>query len=216
MLTPELQQRIERTGVIAVVVIDRMEQAVSLARALLDGGIDVMELTLRTPAALEAMRAVKNEVQGMLVGAGTVLSPEQVGQVVEAGAAFAVAPGMNPRVVQAADDAGLPFIPGVLTPSEVEQALERGCRIMKFFPAESAGGLGYLKNMAAPYAHLGVRFIPLGGLSLANARSYREDRQVLAIGGSWIAKRELIQAGDWQTITENCRAARTLVTGLRK
>ena len=152
----------------------------------------------------------------MIVGAGTDLWPEQVRQVAEAGAAFAVAPGMNPRVVQAAQAAGLPFMPGVVTPSDIEQALECGCRELKFFPAEPSGGLNYLKNIAAPYAHLNVRYIPLGGLSPANAGSYLEDSQVLAVGGSWIAKREMIQAGNWAAITKNAAEARALVKQFRK
>jgi len=175
-----------------------------------------MELTLRTPASLDALRAITSEVAEMIVGAGTVLRPEQVRQVAEAGAAFAVAPGMNPRVVQTAQAAGLPFMPGIVTPSDIEESLECGCRELKFFPAEPSGGLNYLKNIAAPYAHLNVRYIPLGGLSPANAGSYLEDPQVLAVGGSWIAKREMIQAGDWAAITKNAAEARTLVKQSRK
>ena len=207
MLTSEILNRISRTGVIAVLVVERVEDAVPLAKALLDGGIDIMELTLRTPAALDAVRVVRQEVPEMMVGAGTVLTVEQVQAVAAAGAAFGVAPGMNRRVVTAAESAGLPFMPGVLTPSDVEQALECDCRVLKFFPAEPIGGLPYLKSMAAPYAHLDLRFIPLGGLSAANARAYLEYRQVLAVGGSWIAKRELIERRDWKAIIKNAQEA---------
>ena len=216
MLPPKTLERIAETGVVAVLVVDQVERAVPLARALLAGGVDVMELTLRTAVALDALRAIKNEVAEMIVGAGTVLRPEQVRQVAEAGAAFAVAPGMNPRVVQTAQAAGLPFMPGVATPSDIEQALECGCRELKFFPAEPSGGLNYLKNVAAPYAHLNVRYIPLGGISPANAGSYLEDSQVLAVGGSWIAKREMIQAGNWAAITRSSAEARALVKQFRK
>lgn len=209
-LPTEMFERIQRTGVAAVLVVDRAEDAVPLAHALLDGGIDVLELTLRTEAAIDAIRAIKTEVPQMIVGAGTVLSVEQVQQAAAAGADFALAPGMNPAVVRAAQSAGLPFVPGVATPSDIERALECGCRVLKFFPAEPAGGLTYLKSMAAPYAHLNVRFIPLGGLSAENAGRYLDDPMILAVGGSWIAKRESIAAGDWASITALARQARAL------
>ena len=192
-------------------MVDRVEDAVPLARALLAGGIDVLELTLRTEAAIDAIRAIKTELPQMLVGAGTVLTIEQVRQATAAGADFALAPGMNPAVVRAAQSAGLPFVPGVATPSDVERALECECRTLKFFPAEPAGGLTYLKSMAAPYAHLNVRFIPLGGLNAENAGRYLDDPMILAIGGSWIARRGAISAGDWRSITALARQARSLV-----
>jgi 2-dehydro-3-deoxyphosphogluconate aldolase / (4S)-4-hydroxy-2-oxoglutarate aldolase len=215
MLASQITERFARTGVIAVLVIERIADAVPLANALLEGGIDLMEVTLRTPVAIDALRAIKRGVPEMMAGAGTILTVEQSQRVAAAGAAFGVAPGMNPRVVRAAESAGLAFMPGVVTPSDVEQALECGCRVLKFFPAESIGGLAYLKNMAAPYAHLDVRFIPLGGLTAANARSYLEDCQVLAVGGSWIAKRELIDRRDWKAIVKNAQEACTIVRQVR-
>ena len=216
MLPTEMIERIERIGVIVVLMVDRAEDAVPLASALLEGGIDVMELTLRTPAALDALQAIAAKVPEMLAGAGTVLTVEQVRQASAAGAAFGVAPGTNPRVLQAAQTAGLPFAPGVLTPSDVEQALDGGCRVLKFFPAESAGGMTYLKNMAAPYAHLNIRFIPLGGLNADNVLPYLEDPRILAVGGSWIARRESIERKDWSAIAGNARQARELVDRVRK
>ena len=158
--------RISSAGVIAVMVVDQAVDAVPLARALIACGIDVMELTLRTPAALEALRLIKQEVPEMLAGVGTVLTRSQIDEVVDAGGAFAVAPGLNPSVVQHAQSLGLPFAPGVATPSEIERAVELGCRELKFFPAEPIGGLQYLRSMAAPYSHLGLKFIPLGGIKL--------------------------------------------------
>ena len=214
-LPPELFQRIERCGVIAVLVIDDAQHAVPLARALIAGGIDAMELTLRTPAALEALRRVRAEVPEMLAGIGTVLTPEQVGEVAKLKGAFAVAPGTNPRVIQAAREQGLPFMPGVATPSDVEAAIEAGCRDLKFFPAESCGGLAYLKNMAAPYVHLGVRFVPLGGLTAKNLKDYLADPLTLAVGGSWLAPRALIQAQDWDKIRANAAEARAIVQSVR-
>ncbi len=204
----EMLDRIERCGVVAVLVIDDARQAVPLAQAVVDGGIDVMELTLRTPAALDALAAIRREVPEMLAGVGTILTPEQVAQVRAAGGAFGVAPGTNRRVVQAASAAALPFAPGVATPSDLELAVELGCAVMKFFPAEPLGGLAYLRSLAAPYTHLGVRFIPLGGLKLAHVGPYLAEPLVLAVGGSWIAPRPLIQSGDWLAVRELARTAR--------
>jgi 2-dehydro-3-deoxyphosphogluconate aldolase/(4S)-4-hydroxy-2-oxoglutarate aldolase len=198
---PNLAQRIETCGIIAVLVIDRVEDAVPLAKALLAGGVDVMELTLRTPAALDALKAIRADVPDMLAGVGTILTTDQVKQVVEAKAAFGVAPGVNPRILAAAREAGLSFAPGILTPSDIEVSLEHGCKILKFFPAEPSGGLAYLKAMAAPYAHLGLKFVPLGGLNAKNMASYLSDAQVAALGGSWLAPRDLIKAGEWEKIT---------------
>ncbi|MHB8902534.1 MAG: bifunctional 4-hydroxy-2-oxoglutarate aldolase/2-dehydro-3-deoxy-phosphogluconate aldolase [Thermoguttaceae bacterium] len=211
----EILGRIESCGVVAVLVIDEVRHAVPLARALLAGGVDVMELTLRTPAALGALRTIRAEVPEMLAGIGTILTPAQVREVAEAHAQFGVAPGLNRRVVETAQAARLPFAPGITTPSEVETALELGCRELKFFPAEPAGGIHYLKSMAAPYAHLGVRFIPLGGLTADNMSAYLGDSMVPAIGGSWLATRQAIGAEDWEAITANAAEARRIVDRLR-
>ncbi|MEN6407000.1 MAG: bifunctional 4-hydroxy-2-oxoglutarate aldolase/2-dehydro-3-deoxy-phosphogluconate aldolase [Thermoguttaceae bacterium] len=216
MLPQDMVEGMRQSGIVAVLVIDRAEDAVPLARALGEGGIKFIELTLRTPAALDALRAIRAEMPEMAVGAGTVLTVEQVREVAKAGASFAVAPGMNPRVVRAAQDLGLPFMPGVMTPSDIEQALECGCRELKLFPAEPVGGLKYLKNMAAPYAHLNLQFVPLGGLSLANAGAYLADPWILAVGGSWIAKRDVIERRDWATITKNAKEACALAPADRR
>ena len=207
LFTEVMLEKIRKTGVIAVLVIDDEKDAVPLAEALLAGGVDIMELTLRTPAALGALKRVKAEVPEMMCGAGTVLTVDQVEQVAEAGAAFAVAPGMNSKIVAKAKEIGLPFAPGICTPSDIEAALELGCRLMKFFPAESMGGLKHLKNIAAPYSHLGLQFIPLGGLNQDNMAAYLASSDVIGIGGSWIAKRESIKAHDWATITASAKAA---------
>ncbi|MHB8867040.1 MAG: bifunctional 4-hydroxy-2-oxoglutarate aldolase/2-dehydro-3-deoxy-phosphogluconate aldolase, partial [Pirellulaceae bacterium] len=148
-------------------------------------------------------------------GIGTILTPEQVHQARDAGAAFGVAPGLNRRVVDAARLAELPFAPGIATPSDLELALELGCCEVKFFPAEPCGGLEYLRSLAAPYLHLGVRFIPLGGLNLENLESYLTDPLVLAVGGSWLAPRSLVQTGDWRSICQLATAARRQVDMLR-
>jgi 2-dehydro-3-deoxyphosphogluconate aldolase/(4S)-4-hydroxy-2-oxoglutarate aldolase len=211
-----LLERIERCGVVAVLVVDELAHAVPLAKALIDGGVDAMELTLRTPVALDALRAIRAEVPEMLPGVGTVLTPDQAEQAVVAGAAFGVAPGMNPRVVRAAREYGLPFAPGVATATDLEAAIELDCRELKFFPAEPTGGLAYLKSVAAPYAHLGVRFVPLGGLKPDNVGAYLSHPIVLAVGGSWIAPRKLIQQEDWDTVRNNAAEARAIVQESRK
>ena len=203
----DMLQRIERCGVIAVLVIDDIRAAVAVGRALLAGGVDAMELTLRTPVALDALRAIRAECPEMLAGVGTILTTEQVEQAAAAGAAFGVAPGTNQRVIRAAQGAGLPFAPGIVTPSDVEIALELGCRELKFFPAEPSGGVPYLKSLAAPYLHLGLRFVPLGGVNAANAGTYLAEPSILAVGGSWLAPRQLIQQQDWSSITANAQQA---------
>jgi 2-dehydro-3-deoxyphosphogluconate aldolase/(4S)-4-hydroxy-2-oxoglutarate aldolase len=174
-----------------------------------------MELTLRTPAAMDALRAIRAEAPEMLAGIGTILTPEQVRESARSGAAFGVSPGLNPRVVREARDAGLPFSPGVVTPSDIEAALELGCRELKFFPAELSGGLPYLKSIAAPYRHLGVRFIPLGGLSPDNMAAYLGEPAVIAVGGSWLASHALIEKKNWAAVTELASEAAMVVKRVR-
>ncbi len=198
----ELRQELQHAGVIAVLMIDRADDAVPLARALLAGGVNCIELTLRTNAALESLRRIRAEVPEIIAGVGTILTPEQVNAAQEHSAAFGVAPGMNPRVVAEARRVGLPFAPGVCTPTDIELALEAGCKALKFFPCEPCGGLSYLKTIAAPFMHLGVQFIPLGGVNAVNAAVYLKEPSVLALGGSWLAPKDLIAKGDWAAITK--------------
>ena len=212
---PELSARIASFGVIAVLVVDRADDAVPLGRALLDGGVGVMELTLRTPAALEALKKIRTELPEMIAGVGTILTADQVKEAKAAGAAFGVAPGMNARVLSAAAAEGLSFAPGITTPSDIEAALEFGCRLLKFFPCEASGGLPYLKNISAPYAHLGLKYIPLGGISEKNMATYLGEPIIGALGGSWLAPRELIQAGDWKAITAKSAAASEIIKSIR-
>ena len=208
---PSLLETIRSNKIIAVVVIDDAASAVPLAHALLEGGISAIELTMRTPAALDALAAIRRECPEVLAGLGTVLTPEQVSQAVDGGAAFAVAPGLNPDVVRAAAAAGLPFAPGVCTPSDIECAVSLGCKLLKFFPAEPSGGISYLRSVAAPYAHLGLEYIPLGGLDEKNFVNYLALDCVPAVGGSWIAPRDLIKRQDWQAITQSARHAISLI-----
>jgi 2-dehydro-3-deoxyphosphogluconate aldolase / (4S)-4-hydroxy-2-oxoglutarate aldolase len=198
----ELHRQISDCGIVAVLILDRVQDAVPVAQSLVAGGVTVMELTLRTPVALDALKAVRAEVPEMIAGVGTILTPDQVAQARESGAQFGVAPGVNPRVLAAARDASLSFAPGVATPSDIEAALEHGCQLLKFFPAEPCGGLPYLNSIVAPFLHLGIQFLPLGGLNLVNMATYLANPNIAAIGGSWLAPRDLIKAGSWKEITK--------------
>ena len=214
-MTPQIIKKIDDSGVIAVLVIDELKHAVPVAQALLRGGVDSIELTLRTPVAMEAAKLIKKEVPEMILGFGTVLTVEQVKAVVDLGADFAVAPGCNPKVIAEAVKQGLSFAPGIMTPSEIEIALQEGCRILKYFPAETSGGMENLINMVAPYSYLGLKFIPLGGLNIKNARTYLESSLITAIGGSWLAKSDLIKAENWDQITKNAQEISDLIKDIR-
>lgn len=214
-MAPDIIKKIDNAGIVAVLIIDELKHAVPLAIALLKGGIDAIELTLRTPVAMTAAAAIKKEVPQMTLGFGTVLTIDQVKAVTDVGADFAVAPGCNPKVIAEAYKQGLSFAPGIMTPTDIEIAIEQGCRVLKFFPAESSGGMNHLENMVAPYQYLGLTFIPLGGCNIDNARSYLESPLITAIGGSWVAKRPLIQAEDWDSITVNAMKIKDLILDIR-
>lgn len=210
-----LLQQIEATGVVSVLIIEDVNHAVPLAKALLAGGVNVMELTLRTDAAVASLKRIRAEVPEMTAGIGTVLTPEQVDEVAAAGAHFAVSPGLNPRVVQRAQAIGLPFAPGVMTPSDVERAVELGCRELKFFPAVPSGGLPVVNSIRAPFAHLGVRFIPLGGVNADNMSDWLASPSVFAVGGSWLTPQAAVAAGDWPEITRRASEAVTIANAVR-
>jgi len=215
MFAKPLLASLHHAGIVAVLIIDNSNDAVPVAKALLAGGVKCIELTLRTAAAMESLRRIRTEVPEMIAGAGTILTVKQVAEAKAVGADFGVAPGMNSRTVKKAERLGLPFAPGVCTPSDIEQALQCGCRLLKFFPAEPLGGIAYLRNIAAPFAHLDLRFIPLGGIDDGNAEQYLGEPHILALGGSWIAPRDLIQKQDWPTITRRARQAAILVEKAR-
>lgn len=195
----------------AVVTMDEATDAADLGTILLENGIGCIELTLRTDQALPALRAIKSKVPDLVVGAGTVIFPEQVTQVKEAGADFAVAPGVNPAVIEEAEQQSLPFAPGVSTPTDIEAAVSFGYRVLKFFPAEPMGGVSYLSALAQPYMHLGLQFVPLGGINEGNLRQYLENSSVLTVGGSWIAPRKAISKKDWTMIANNSSEAMRIV-----
>lgn len=193
--------------VIPVIVIDDANDAEPLAEALLKGGMDVIEVTCRTAAAPEALRRIKKAFPEMLVGAGTVVTPEQARMCLDTGVSFGLAPGLNPETVKIFQTSETLFIPGVMTPSEIEQGLSLGCKMLKFFPAGAAGGPNMLKNMAAPYASFGVKFCPTGGVSLENMNEWLALPMVSAIGGSWLATQKQIAAKEWDLITAQVQAA---------
>lgn len=203
----EIHDRLTSAGVVAGFSVDDASQAVPIAEALLSGGVQAIELTLRTPEGIDAVRAIKSGAPEMLLGVGTILTPEQAAEAVAAGADFGVAPGLNPRVVKTATEVGLPFAPGIATPTDIEAALGLDCRLLKLFPAEPLGGLRYLRSMAAPYKHLGVRFFPLGGLNVENMGEYLSEPTVAAIGGSWIVQQDLVERGDWAGIAAQAAEA---------
>ncbi len=195
----DLHYRIRLARLLPVVVLDESSQALPLARALIAGGLPVAEVTFRTAAAGEAIRRIAADVPEMLLGAGTVLSAENVKAAKDAGASFLVTPGFNPAVVQAAFDAGLPIVPGINNPTGVEQAMSFGLGAVKFFPAEASGGVAFLKALSGPYP--GMRYVPTGGIGPKNLSSYLELPAVLACGGSWMVEPKLVREGQYEAIT---------------
>ena len=191
-----------------MLTIERAADAVPLARALVKGGLPVLEITLRTEAALEALRLIASEVQGAVVGAGTVLNTGQLTQATQAGAQFVVSPGCTPALAQAVKASGMPFLPGVQTVSEAMALMEQGFRLLKFFPADTSGGLGWLKAVAAPLA--GLRFCPTGGVNAETAPAYLALGNVACVGGSWVAPKDTVEAGDWARVERLAAAASAL------
>lgn len=197
-----------RAPVVPVLTIERLDDAVPLARALVAGGLPVLEITLRTEAALGAIERVSEEVEGAVVGAGTILTPRDLAAAARAGAAFAISPGATPALLEAGRDAAIPYIPAVATASELMLGLEHGYTCFKFFPAESAGGVGALKSFAGPFA--AARFCPTGGIDLAKAPAYLALPNVLTVGGSWMAPAALVAGRAWLEIEALARTAAAL------
>ena len=202
-------------GVIPVIVVENESDAVPLARALVGGGLPVLEVTFRTKAAAAAIAAIRRDVPDAVVGAGTVLTVDQLRAAQEAGAAFCVAPGFDPAIVSAANAAGMPFCPGIATASELSQALSAGCRLVKFFPAEAAGGVKMIKNLLGAFRFTGVRFMPTGGVNLSNVADYLAVPEVACCGGTWIVPKDALAAGDWDAIGRLASDASALVRRVR-
>lgn len=198
---------LEKFPVIPVIVIDQVEDAKPLAEALLAGGLNIIEVTFRTAAAPKAIEAIADAFPEMYVGAGTVVTLEQAKIAIESGSRFGLAPGTDPETIAYFQERKVPFVPGIMTPSDIQAAVKAGCQHLKFFPAGAAGGTKLLKAMAAPYANLGIKFCPTGGVSLANMNEYLSIPEVFAIGGSWLATKQQIQGRDWGAITDQVKEA---------
>ncbi|MBE5889126.1 MAG: bifunctional 4-hydroxy-2-oxoglutarate aldolase/2-dehydro-3-deoxy-phosphogluconate aldolase [Lachnospiraceae bacterium] len=206
-------EKIQKTGIIPVVVLNDVKDAEPLAKALIEGGLPCAEVTFRTDAAEESIRIMKEKFPEMLLGAGTVLTTEQVDRAVAAGAEFIVSPGLNPRIVKYCVEKNIPITPGCANASDIEQALENGLEVVKFFPAEPAGGLKMIKALAAPY--VGVKFMPTGGISASNVRDYLAYDRIIACGGSWMVSGDLVKAGEFDKIKELTAEAAAIVKEMR-
>lgn len=209
-----LEEQFYDYAVVPVVVLEDAKDAVPLAGALIDGGLPCAEVTFRTDAAEESIRRMCSEYPQMLVGAGTVLTTEQVDRAVAAGAKFIVSPGFDPEIVDYCQAKNIPVLPGCVTPSEAAQAVKRGLKVVKFFPAEQAGGLSMLKSMAAPYTML--KFMPTGGINTENLKDYLSFDRIICCGGSWMVKGELVKNGEFDKIRDLTAEARKLVDSIRK
>ena len=192
-------EEFSKIGIIPVIALDDAKDAAPLAEALIKGGLPCAEVTFRTAAAEESIRIMASQYPEMLVGAGTVLTTDQVDRAVNAGAKFIVSPGLNPKVVKYCVEKGIPVTPGTTNPSDIEQAIELGLEVVKFFPAEAAGGLNMIKSMAAPYTNM--KFMPTGGINASNVCNYLDFKKIIACGGSWMVKKDLISAGEFDKIT---------------
>lgn len=208
-----LEEQFYEFGVVPVVVLERAEDALPLADALVKGGLPCAEVTFRTDAAEESIRLMSKNYPEMLVGAGTVLTTEQVDRAVAAGAKFIVSPGFDPEIVDYCLEKQIPVLPGCITPSEVAQAVKSGLKTIKFFPAEQAGGVAMLKAMAAPYNM--VKFMPTGGINPDNLKNYLEFSRIICCGGSWMVKGDLINSGKFDEIEALTRQAAELVKSIR-
>ena len=196
----DMVETLKKAGIIPVIVIEDEAKAVPLARALVKGGLPVLEVTFRTKAAAAAIAAIKKEVPEAIVGAGTLLTPQMVKDAKAAGAVFGVAPGFDPAVIEAAKEVGLPMVPGIATASELSQALTAGVPMVKFFPAEAAGGVKMIKNLLGAFRFTGVKFMPTGGINLANVKDYLAVPEIVACGGTWIVPKDALASGDWAAI----------------
>ena len=206
-------ERIHACGVVPVVVLDRAEDAVPTAHALLEGGVNVMEITFRTAAAEESIRRVAESCPEMLVGAGTVISPEQCARAIDAGAKFIVSPGFDEEVAEMCIQRAIPITPGCVTPTEIMRALRLGIQVIKFFPAGVYGGVKAMKALAAPFGS--VKFIPTGGVDAKNLKEYLEAPFVHAVGGSWLCPKKEIAAGNFDAVTALCCEASQIVKEVR-
>jgi 2-dehydro-3-deoxyphosphogluconate aldolase/(4S)-4-hydroxy-2-oxoglutarate aldolase len=206
-----VSERLGKCKIIPVLVVNTVEEGIRICDILYRCGLPSAEITFRTSAGEGTIREALKRFPDMVAGAGTILNTEDLKRAHDAGAKFAVAPGCNPKVMKAAVELGIPFFPGVCTPSDIECAYENGASIMKFFPAEASGGISMLKALLGPFKHLGIKFIPLGGLDASNVKKYLDMKEVLAVGGSWMVKQEDVSAGKWDLVEKNINEASALL-----
>lgn len=214
-MSQSIFEKLSEYRVIPVISIESVDFALGLADALIEGRLPVAEITFRTDAAADVISLLADKRPELILGAGTVLNTENVQKAKDCGAAFAVAPGFNPDVVNKSGEIGLPFVPGVSNPTNIESALSLGCKTLKFFPAEASGGINYLNAIATPYKHTGVKFVPTGGVNADNLAGYLTNPFILACGGTWIAKKDDITDGNWGKIKSNCLEVAKIIKDLQ-
>ena len=211
MFSKELLDKITKSKIVAGFSVQNLDDAIPIAKSLMEGGINVIELTLRTKNSLKAVEMIAKSVQDMVIGVGTILTTDQLLQVKDNGAHFGVSPGLNKRVLQYAEEIDFSFAPGIATPSDLDCAIDMGYRFVKFFPAEGMGGVNYLKSISAPFSHLDVKYFPLGGINSNNMNEYLNIDNVIAIGGSWIVKDQLVLNKQWKEITNRALEVRNII-----
>ena len=211
--TANVVEKLNEIKIVPVLVLNDLDSGLKMCEVLVECGLPAAEITFRTQAAESIIKAASERFPELYLGAGTILNTADLDRAFNAGAKFAVAPGFNPTVVKAAVAKGYAFAPGICTPSELEQAHELGCKFLKFVPAEAAGGVPMLKSLIAPYKHLGIRFMPTGGVTTANVNDYISLKEVVAVGGTWLGKADDIAAGNWDKIREVVKAAVALKEG---
>ncbi len=213
MKTQAVVERLSEIRIVPVLVLNDLDSGLKMCEVLAECGLPAAEITFRTAAAADIIKAAAERFPELYLGAGTILNVNDLKRAFDSGAKFAVAPGFNPTVVRAAVENGFAFAPGICTPSEVEQAYELGCKFLKFFPAEAAGGVAMLKSLIAPYKHLGIRFMPTGGVTTANVLEYLALKEVAAVGGTWLGKADDINNGNWDAIRDTVKKAVALKEG---
>ena len=211
MFSKELLDKITKSKIVAGFSVQNLDDAIPIAKSLMEGGINVIELTLRTKNSLKAVEMIAKSVQDMVIGVGTILTTDQLLQVKDNGAHFGVSPGLNKRVLQYAEEIDFSFAPGIAAPSDLDCAIDMGYRFVKFFPAEGMGGVNYLKSISAPFSHLDVKYFPLGGINSNNMNEYLNVDNVIAIGGSWIVKDQLVSNKQWKEITNRALEVRNII-----
>lgn len=210
-----LTNNLSKDSIVAVVTVDDIERSKYLCDALLNGGIRIIELTLRTKNAFDIMNDISKNYPNITIGAGTIITSSQIDRSIQSGALFGVAPGFDIEIIEKSHHLQFPFAPGICTPSEIQMAIKYDCKVLKFFPAEYSGGISYLESIAAPFVQKNLKFIPLGGINISRATKYLQSDLIIAIGGSWIAEKSLIQNKNWKEIQHRANEIMNLIKDIR-